>query len=200
MEEKKVREPIQARSIDKKNKIIDAAYEVFTNVGYYNANTTEIAKKAGVSIGILYGYFKDKKDILIYVIDIYIKKVACPIMDYFTKLTKPVEIRKVICDLIELTTTIHKKNANLHNILHSLTVSNEHVRQRFLSLEEHITINATETLKNLGVSVIALAEKVHIAMNSIQSFSHEYVYDRHEYIDYDKMKTETINMLNTLLA
>ena len=72
--ENKVREPIQSRSISKKHKIIETAYEVFSEVGYYNANTTEIAKRAGVSTGIVYGYFKDKRDILLYVIDIYIQK------------------------------------------------------------------------------------------------------------------------------
>ena len=50
-----VREPQQERSIEKKNKIISAAYEVFAEVGYYGANTTDIAKRAGVSTGIVYG-------------------------------------------------------------------------------------------------------------------------------------------------
>ena len=198
MDNKKIREPVQSRSIDKKNRIILAAYEIFSKVGYYNANTTDIAKKAGVSTGIVYGYFKDKRDILLYVIDIYINKVASPCMEYVTKLTAPVDIKKTVSDLVELTTNIHKQNANLHNILHSLTVSDEEIRQRFISLEDHITLNATDTLKKIGVNVPDLTEKVHITMNSIQSFSHEFVYDRHEYIDYDRMKESTIKMLAAL--
>ena len=43
-----VREPRQERSIEKKNRIIDAGYELFSEVGYYGTNTAEIAKKAGV--------------------------------------------------------------------------------------------------------------------------------------------------------
>ena len=198
MDNKKIREPVQSRSIDKKNRIITAAYEIFSKVGYYNANTTDIAKKAGVSTGIVYGYFKDKRDILLYVIDIYINKVASPCMEYVTKLTAPVDIKKTVSDLVELTTNIHKQNANLHNILHSLTVSDEEIRQRFISLEDHITLNAADTLKKIGVNVPDLEEKVHIAMNSIQSFSHEFVYDRHEYIDYERMKESTIKMLTAL--
>ena len=49
----KIRQPQQERSIEKKNKIIEAAYEIFSEVGYYAANTPEIAKKAGVSTGII---------------------------------------------------------------------------------------------------------------------------------------------------
>ena len=60
-----VRTPRQERSIAKKKKIIEAGYELFSKVGYYATNTAEIAKHAGVSTGIVYGYFKDKRDILL---------------------------------------------------------------------------------------------------------------------------------------
>ena len=199
MTAKNIREPIQTRSIDKKNKIIKTAYDIFSKEGYYKTNTADIAKKAGVSTGIVYGYFKDKKDILLYVIDIYIDKVANPCMEYVQNLKSPINIKKCIYDLIDLTTKIHKENANLHNILHSLSVSDDIVRQKFISLEDHITINATKTLKELGVDVPGLTEKVHIIMNSIQSFSHEFVYDRHKYIDYEEMKKDVAKMLINLL-
>ena len=80
------REPIQERSIEKKNKIISASYELFSEVGYYGTNTAEIAKRAGVSTGIVYGYFQDKRDILISVLDIYIEKVFAPFFNMIDKL------------------------------------------------------------------------------------------------------------------
>ena len=63
--EKEIRQPIQQRSIDKKERIIKAAYELFSSEGYHGTITSDIAKKAGVSTGIVYGYFKDKRDILV---------------------------------------------------------------------------------------------------------------------------------------
>lgn len=195
MESKKIREPIQSRSIEKKNKIIKAAYRLFSSVGYYDANTTDIAKKAGVSTGIVYGYFKDKHDILLYVIDIYIEKVATPCISYFNKLSAPIDVDSVVSDVIDMTTKIHKDNANLHNILHSLTASDEEIREKFIFLEDSISTCATDTLLKFGFTTPNLKEKIHIAMNSIQFFSHEYVYDRHDYINYEEMKKETVNML-----
>ena len=44
-------------------KIINAAYEVFATASYEKASTNAIVKKAGVSRGLLYHYFKDKKDL-----------------------------------------------------------------------------------------------------------------------------------------
>ena len=60
-----IREPKQKRAIEKKEKIIDAGFELICKNGYYNTNTAEIAKKAGVSTGIVYQYFKDKYDIFL---------------------------------------------------------------------------------------------------------------------------------------
>lgn len=39
-----IREPIQKRSIEKKEKIIQAGFELICEKGYYNTNTAEIAK------------------------------------------------------------------------------------------------------------------------------------------------------------
>ena len=38
-------------------------------------------------------------------------------------------------------------------------------------------------------------EKIHFAMDIIQSFSHEYVFDKHEYIDYSVMKEMVIDLI-----
>lgn len=70
MEEKKaVRKPRQKRSIETKEKIIAAAYQLFCKKGYYNTTTNEIALVADVSIGSLYSYFKDKETIFLEILD-----------------------------------------------------------------------------------------------------------------------------------
>lgn len=72
MEEKKaVRKPRQKRSIETKEKILAAAYQLFCEKGYYNTNTNEIAQVANVSIGSLYSYFKDKATIFLEILDRY---------------------------------------------------------------------------------------------------------------------------------
>lgn len=62
---KNVRTPVQKRSKDKINKILDTSKQLFTEKNYFNVTTNEIAKKAGLSIGTLYSYFSDKEAILI---------------------------------------------------------------------------------------------------------------------------------------
>ena len=196
----KIRQPQQERSIEKKNKIIEAAYEIFSEVGYYAANTPEIAKKAGVSTGIIYGYFKNKRDILSYVLKIYINKVALPVMDYFETLNSDSDLKKAVSDVVNMTIDIHSSNANLHNILHSLAVTEKDINEDFIILEDHITSKASEKLSELGVKNDNIKEKVHISMNLIQSFAHENTYDKHKYLNYNAMKNEVENIIISLFS
>ena len=57
--------PSQKRSIEKRNRIIKMGFELMCEEGYYQTTTTDIAKYAGVSTGIIYQYFNDKKEIFI---------------------------------------------------------------------------------------------------------------------------------------
>lgn len=62
-ETRPIRRPRQSRGIASRSKIVDAAFKMFQQNGYYGTNTEDIAKAAGVSIGCLYSYFKDRDDL-----------------------------------------------------------------------------------------------------------------------------------------
>jgi AcrR family transcriptional regulator len=61
----KARTPVQKRGIETKNKIIGAAEALFSEMGYHKTNALEIAARAGVATGSFYGYFNNKKEVLI---------------------------------------------------------------------------------------------------------------------------------------
>ena len=69
MQERETRKPLQKRSIAKKKAIMITAKEMFLEKGYLSTNTNEIAEKAGISVGTLYSYFKDKRDIFLCIMD-----------------------------------------------------------------------------------------------------------------------------------
>jgi len=77
MGEKDIRIPKQQRSIEKKQRIKDAAMKLMSEKGYHSTSSNEIAKEAGVSIGTFYSYFTDKKALYIELVaDIYSKVIA----------------------------------------------------------------------------------------------------------------------------
>ncbi len=190
-----IRVPQQERSIEKKNKIIQAGYELFSEVGYYGTNTVEIAKRAGVSTGIVYGYFEDKRDILICVLEIYIDKVYKPLAHIIDHSPQPVDLYRLALSVIDKTIELHEQNAKLHNTLHSLATTDEAVNAQFISLENKITEQMSKQLLKIGIKTDNITEKVHLAMNIVQSFAHETVFDSHSYIDYEQMKKIVCNIL-----
>lgn len=190
-----IREPKQKRSIETKKKIVKAAYKLFSEVGYYATNTAEIAKAAGVSTGIVYGYFKDKRDILLDVSEVYIAKVYDPLLKMLDSVEPGTTTSDLVVFFLDGAINAHKKNAKIHEALHSLTHTDEAVNAKFIALEDDITEQFSNKFAGIGFPPEGLQEKVHLAMNVIQSFAHEYIYDKHEYIDYEKMRADVTRIL-----
>lgn len=46
------------------NKIMEVALELFADEGYYPTSISKIAKKAGISKGLMYNYFESKEELL----------------------------------------------------------------------------------------------------------------------------------------
>lgn len=61
----KSRLPQQQRSIETKQKLVDAAIGLFREKGYFQTNAKEIAKAAGVATGSFYSYYTDKRQLFV---------------------------------------------------------------------------------------------------------------------------------------
>lgn len=71
----KVRIPKQHRSVQTKNRIIKAGFQLFSHKGIHGTTSKEIADKAGVAIGSFYAYFKNKKQLLLEILENFIDKI-----------------------------------------------------------------------------------------------------------------------------
>ncbi|MDP4127414.1 MAG: TetR/AcrR family transcriptional regulator [Bacillota bacterium] len=63
-------------SEDKKRTILEACIHEFAEKGYENSSTNTIVKEAGISKGILFHYFKNKKGLFLYVVDYCIRTIV----------------------------------------------------------------------------------------------------------------------------
>ena len=82
------RVPKQKRSMEKKQRIKDAAVKLMSEKGYHSTSSNEIAKEADVSIGTFYSYFKDKKAL-------YTELVA----DIYNMVLEPVDLNSLPEDM-----------------------------------------------------------------------------------------------------
>lgn len=194
-----IREPQQARSIDKKKRILQAGLEVFCEKGYYNTNTTEIAKRAGVSTGIIYGYFMNKKDILLQVLDMYFSHLYEPIKVYLENYKKEKIEKTDIKDFSNLIIKTHEDNKIAHEEMVAMSHLDQDVAASFLNNEEKVTNALIEFLKKYYKGE-HIEERTHIAYNMLEDLCHEYVYHHHKSINNDYMLDLVSDILLNLFA
>lgn len=195
-----IREPIQKRSIEKKEKIIKAGFELICEKGYYNTNTAEIAKAAGVSTGIVYQYFKDKHDILVEGIKKYASDIFYPMLNVTTniKIDKN-NLDKILRNMINAFIENHKLSQVAHEEIMSMTHSDKEIAEFFQENEMAMTKNISNVLLKNGFNSSNLDEKVHIAIHLIDDLCHEIVYHKHKDLNYDVMIDLVIdNILNLM--
>ncbi len=195
-----IREPIKKTSIGKKNKIIKKGFELICEKGYHNVTCVDIAKYAGVSTGIIYQYFKDKRDIFLNGIKNYAASILYPMIDVL-------ENQKIDNDNLEL--LLNKMIDNFvkkHTITkkaHEELQSMSHLDKEVAAIFNEFEINATKKISNIlinnGYEIDNIDEKVHVIYGIIDNYCHEVVYHKHSSLDYDKMKGIIVNIIINIL-
>lgn len=192
----KVREPIKKTSIAKKEKIIEKGFELMCNKGYHNVTCVDIAHYAGVSTGIIYQYFKDKRDIFISGTKDYANKIMFPMLDIIVnkKIDKS-NLKKMISKMIDSFIKTHTIKKEAHEELMAMTNLDEDIAKIFTESELKMTKQISEILIESGFDKTNIEEKVHIFTNMIDNYCHEVVYHKHKDLDYDVMKEEILNII-----
>ncbi len=110
--------PLQRRSIEMVEAILQAAAEVFARLGYARTTTNKIAQRAGVSVGSLYQYFPNKDSLLVSLMQQHHVDVHRVVDRALTRLADPTQdledcLRQLLADLVE----VHQANPELTRAL-----------------------------------------------------------------------------------
>jgi AcrR family transcriptional regulator len=195
-----VRMPTQKRSIAKRNRIIEKGFELMCENGYYNTTIPDIAKKADVSVGIIYQYFNDKKDIFIEGVKNYSNNIMYPMLNILeTKQIKINDLRDILERMIDNFIKTHTITKKAHEELMAMSHLDEDVANIFKNSELEMTDKIVSLLENNKIHIVNAREKVHIVIGLIDNLCHEIVYHKHESFDYKKMKEEVINIIVSIL-
>ncbi|PWJ76849.1 UNVERIFIED_CONTAM: TetR family transcriptional regulator [Murimonas intestini] len=130
--------------VEKQTCIINAAMEVFSKNEYKQANTDDIAARAGISKGSLFYYFHNKRDLYLYLYDYTANVMKSQILDKdFWKITDLFErIRYgALCKV-----RILKKNPHILDFCVRCFYSKEEaVSSQLNSMNTELTDNAAES-------------------------------------------------------
>ena len=196
-----VREPKQKRAIEKKQKIIKAATECFSTKGYENSSVSEIAKKAEVSVGIVYSYFKDKKGIFLAILVNETNNIINYLEEFIVKAdNKSNDLEDFIIYLIDVLIKFHKDNRQIQTDIEILRKNDEYIEKCWSSIEDEIVNRLVYYLEVKKQNIVNPYEKINIAYLLVENLCHETIIHQKDKVNLDILKQETINVIINLLC
>ena len=195
-----IRIPTQKRSIEKRKKIIEKGFNLMCENGYFNTSTPDIAKVAGVSTGIIYQYFNDKKDIFIEGVKNYAESIMFPMIDILeSENIKINDLDNLIKSILEKFIQNHNISKKAHEELMAMSHLDEDVSNIFKNNEIKMTDRIVKIFENNDIYLKNSKEKFHIIVGIIDNYCHEVVYHKHSSINYEVMQNEVINTIKNIL-
>lgn len=194
-----IRKPIKQSAIEKKQRIIEKGFELMCEKGYHNVNSVDIAKYAGVSTGIIYQYFNDKRDIFIEGVKNYSNNIMYPMIEIIEKKINKNNLEKILEQIIDKFIESHKISKKAHEELMSQTYIDEEINNIFKQNEINLTNKIVKALEYNEFKTENLIEKVHIIIGIVENFCHEVVYHNHKNMNYEEMKKEVIKTITYLI-
>jgi len=130
-------DPKQARSRQTKEKIIQAAIQLFQERGYEKTTSNDIAAAAGVSVGSFYVYFTDKRQLLLTIFDRLSDELFKNIFDGMRpEHLFDSELRSRIRQAVANTIVDKQKHSGLHRVIHELVLKDAEFAARHKSVME----------------------------------------------------------------
>lgn len=172
---KKIRTPVQRRSQKTKELIIENGKELFYKKGFNGTSSNEIAKKAGLSIGSFYSYFKDKKALFIEILIRHKNETIQTVIEEFTQnsITKN-KGRKLINEFIKNIVAAHDFSAEFHREAAVLRYSDSEIERIYKDEELHALHEVENFLKAIHeqLRVTDTATAARVILTIIEDFAH----------------------------
>lgn len=118
--------PQQARSIEKKKRIIDAALRIFGDKGFQATTAKHVAEAAGVSVGTFYAYFKDKKVLLMEILVHHMESVGDSIFTQMPQMiASGITGRELLARIVERGDRSHNQEPGLLRTMLAMRYTDE---------------------------------------------------------------------------
>lgn len=188
------KEIIQERAIKTREKLLVAAIELYMEKGYHDTTVDEIAKGAGLSTGIAYRYFRNKKELLLAALSFSfenIKDIAGVSEEDF--------IADDISSILTAFERIHTEYRALHEELEGLRHSDEDVRKLYVDFTEKALTELYDKLPEEIRGKRHSWERLNISIGLMENYCHTYMDRRLNDDELKYMREETIRIAEKLI-
>ena len=181
---------VQPRAMETREKLLKSALELYTEKGYHTTTVDEIAKNAGLSTGVAYRYFKNKKDLLLAAITYGFSEI---------KNLAEVEENDLFGKDLEHTLSaferIHTEYFAFHEELEGLRHSDSDVGRLYdeftKSAIQNVYDNLPEDIKKKKDSM----ENLYIAIGIMENYCHTFMHKR---LSDSQLKVMRKNVIKTV--
>jgi AcrR family transcriptional regulator len=196
----KTRIPRQQRSIDTRRRILEAAEALFSEEGFHATNTKRIAARAGVAVGSLYAYFRDKKQILLAVLEEHNRSIAKRITLVEPDPGVSADKEGILGGLIREILDAHHVDPGLHREITMLSRTDPDVRHILEKHEEQQRAMAAHYLAawQEHVSIDDPEAAAFVIFSAIESVVHALVLQETD-LDWDRLTRQLTTMISRYL-
>lgn len=195
-----IRTPKQKRSIDKKKSIAKTGFELFCEKGYHKTNTIEIAERAGISIGALYSYFKDKRDIYIAAFEQYLDSNSQLLFEALKQLPEPFSLSAFIEKWIFYYIDLFSKSCPVLAQLRIMMLEDEEINHHFCDFEHLYISKIAAILNQKGFVSDDLLEKVYTCSILVDAINQEKSVFPHSRLSFDALKRQITETVYSILS
>lgn len=193
----KIRTPRQDRSIKTKEAIVQAAMKLFSDKGFHQTNTKQIAAAAGVSTGSFYSYFADKRAVFIDVLHVYGEQLMAQIEASMAEINfDTIHRTDLIAHLVDTLLISHKAFIGYHKELTIMYYSDEEIK---LLMDAQYEVGRRKALQYLQAGQDELktedVEAASIIVFETMSAIVDVISFSPQRISTERLKSELVNMI-----
>lgn len=192
--------PVQARSQRTREKILQSAIEMYAKKSYHSTTVDEIAAEAGVSTGIAYRYFRNKKDMLLSAITYGVDNIGhIAKIDDIASPEAITDIQQYLETVLLRFEELHIQNRAIHDELEGLRHTDEDVKKLYTEIASVKMDALIERLKLIIKDNDNIREKAYAAIGIMEQHCHMVMDNELYELDIDVMREMTVNSVMCVL-
>lgn len=194
-----IQEYLSKNVLLKKQKILTAGFALFTEKGYYKTKTIEIAKRAGVSTGAVYSYFKHKKEIYISAFKNYLDNLSDRLFRELEKIS-PSDLASFVDGWIAAYLELYASSGRTLAQLRMMTIDDKEIKHHFSASESTYFSKVIEILGKNGIIHDNIYEKIYACCVLVDTLRQENSVFSHNELNLTVFKQKIKSAIMALLS
>jgi AcrR family transcriptional regulator len=167
--------PVQRRSRETVEAILDAAAQVFERRGYAAGTTNRIAERAGVSVGSVYEYFPNKDAIVVALAERELEHEREVLLAILTRAPAREPLASLLRRFVDAVVEIHAARPNLHRMLFEEADHPPRAHACVLRFEESLAHALESILRARDVGGDDPDACAHLIVQTAEALAHRFV-------------------------